>query len=109
MLKMSEVVGDGHMDNLAQPDPEYKSRPIILVISKDKEQAKYFWRDFLRDKYPKEARVKFVSRNDYALDGLSYENMTIIHVGEWWLNPAADRGAIQWYKKLGAKVVYEQV
>lgn len=97
------------MNKLACPNPEYKPRPVILVIAKNAEQAQLLWRHRLRDRYPEDARVKFISRNQSAMDGLRSEGMTIIYAGEWRLNPSADCSAIEWYKKLGAKVVYEDV
>lgn len=85
-----------------------KRYDTILVIGKDCAQAKFLWR-FVRNKYPKDAWVKFVGRDASFLDGLCPWTMAIIFVGEYWRNPISDSPHIQHFKRLGADVIYEEV
>ncbi|PAD73896.1 hypothetical protein [Paenibacillus campinasensis] len=88
-------------------EARFKPYDTILVIGKDSAQAQFLWR-YVREKYPKDARVKFVSRNEYTLYGLDASKMLIVLVGEYWLNPVLESSPIQWFKRLGAKVAVEK-
>jgi len=95
------------LNRLTNPEPAERQYDTILVIAKNSAQAQFLWRS-VRDKYPKEARVKYVSRNEYMLDGLNASKMLIVLVGEYWLNPAFESSSIQWFKQRGADVVEEK-
>lgn len=79
---------------------------IVLVIAKDIAQAKFLWRN-IKHKYEHLGRVKFVSNNPGMLDGLNHEEMTIIYVGEYWLNKSTGSEVVNWFRRLGAKTIYE--
>lgn len=87
-----------------------KQYDLILVIGKDTAQAHSLWK-LVRDKYPKEVRVKFVSRNEYMLDGLNpiTRKILIVLVGEYWLNPIYESRPIRQFMELGADVVEEKL
>ncbi|RUT48614.1 hypothetical protein EJP82_01345 [Paenibacillus anaericanus] len=87
-------------------ESEPRRTELILVIGKNVEQAKFLWR-LVRDKHPKDARVKFVGRNPTFLDGLNHEAMLIVLIGQWQLNPVATCSHVQWFEKLGARVIIE--
>lgn len=99
--------GSGWRELEVVSETEINRYDTILVIGKNSAQAQFLWR-YVRDKYPKEARVKFVSRNEYTLDGLDARKMLIVLVGEYWLNPISESSHIQYFKKLGADVVEEK-
>lgn len=99
--------GRGWREREVVSETGIKPYDTILVIGKNSAQAQFLWR-YVRDKYPKDARVKFVSRNEYALDGLDARKMLIVLVGEHWLNPISESRHIQYFKKLGAEVVEEK-
>ncbi|ETT46287.1 hypothetical protein BSK66_25580 [Paenibacillus odorifer] len=81
---------------------------LILVVGKDVTQAHDLWKGLgLREKYPSEARVKYVSRNSSMLDGHDPFSMLIILVGQYWLNPIMESSVINHYMKFGATVVKE--
>ncbi|OMD85602.1 hypothetical protein BSK49_18985 [Paenibacillus odorifer] len=81
---------------------------LILVVGKDVTQARDLWKDLgLRDKYPSEARVKYVSRNPFMLDGLNPDGMLIVLIGQHWLNPIMESSVMNHYMKFGATVVKE--
>lgn len=78
---------------------------LILVVGKNVTQARDLWKDLgLRDKYPREARVKYVSQNPFMLDGLNPDGILIILVGEHWLNPIMESSVMHHYLKRGATV-----
>ncbi|WP_342477794.1 hypothetical protein NYE24_00615 [Paenibacillus sp. FSL H7-0350] len=82
----------------------------ILVVGKDVTQARNLWKDLgLRDKYPREAKVKYVSRNPFILDGLNPAEMLIVLVGQHWLNPIMESSVMQHYMKRGATVVNHEL
>jgi hypothetical protein len=81
---------------------------LILVVGKDITQARDLWKDLgLEDKYPREVRVKYVSRNHFMLDGLKPDGMMIILVGEYWINPIIKSSVMNHYMEHGAIVVKE--
>lgn len=83
---------------------------LILVVGKDITQARDLWKDLgLRDKYPREARVKYVSRNPFMLDGLNPDGMLIVLIGQHWLNPIMESSVMKQYMKFGATVVKEEL
>lgn len=78
---------------------------LILVVGKDVTQARDLWKDLgLRDKYPREARVKYVSRNPYMLDGLNPAGMLIVLLGQHEQNPIMESSVMNQFIKLGATV-----
>lgn len=79
---------------------------IVLVIAKDVQQAKHLWLD-IKHKYEHLGRVKFVSNRPEMLQGLNHEGMTIIYVGEYWLNKTYSSDVVIWFERLGAEVIYE--
>ena len=84
---------------------------LILVVGKDITQARDIWKDSsLRDKYPREVRVKYVSRNPFMLDGLNPDGMLIVLVGQHWLNPIMESWRMRFFMNNGATVakVHEQ-
>ncbi|MBP1907092.1 hypothetical protein J2Z32_003757 [Paenibacillus turicensis] len=85
-----------------------KQYSYILVIAKDWRQAAFLW-GYVRDKYPKDARVRFVSRNEYMLDGLCAWRMAIVFLGEYETNLMASHPRIKGFINLGADVFYEEV
>lgn len=83
---------------------------LILVVGKDVTQARDLWKDLgLRDKYSREARVKYVSRNQYMLDGHDPFSTLIILVGQYWLNPIMDSSVMKHYLKFGVTVVEQEI
>ncbi|WP_055108969.1 hypothetical protein [Paenibacillus ihumii] len=86
-----------------------KQYDLILVIGKDTAQAHSLWK-LVRDKYPKEVRVKFLSRNAYMLDELNpmTMKMQIVLVGEYWLNPIYESRPIRQLLKMDVDVVKEK-
>ncbi|AZS16464.1 hypothetical protein [Paenibacillus lutimineralis] len=95
------------LNSLDMSESEEKRYDTILVVGKDIGQAKFLWR-IIRDKYPKESRVKFIDK-DWQLDGLCPWTMLIIFVGEYWLNPTHESRVLRMYQQRGADVVYEEV
>lgn len=85
-----------------------KQYDCIMVIGKDYTQAHFLWR-FIRHKYS--GKVKFVSRNEYILDGYSpfVMKMLIVFVGEHWLNPMAEHPRIRQFIAEGADVINEKI
>jgi hypothetical protein len=82
---------------------------LILVVGKDVTQARDLWKDLgLRDKYPREARVKYVSQNPFMLDGLNPDGMLIILIGQHWLNPIMESWSMRFFMNNGAIVVKEE-
>ncbi|OMD20669.1 hypothetical protein NSS98_25420 [Paenibacillus sp. FSL E2-0274] len=82
---------------------------LILVVGRDVTQARDLWKDLgLRDKYPREARVKYVSRHSFMLDGLNSDGMVIVLVGGYWLNPIMESWSMRWFMNNGAIVVKEE-
>lgn len=79
---------------------------LILVVGRDTSQARDLWKR-VRDKYPREARVKYVSRNPFMLDGLNPDGMLIVLVGEYRLNPIMESWSMRYFMDNGAVVVEE--
>ncbi|MFD3261868.1 hypothetical protein ACE3MQ_25030 [Paenibacillus lentus] len=86
-----------------------KRYDLILVIGRNSTEARSLWK-LVKAKYPREARVKFVSRNEYMLDGLNpmTMKMQIVLVGGYWLNPIYESRSIRQLLKMGVDVVKEK-
>ena len=93
---------------MSNTDVSAKEYDMILVIGSGQDQAKFLW-DAFRHKYS--GRVRFLSRNEYMLDGYNplTRKILIVLLDGHSFNPITKSKAFQYLVNNGAEVVEEKV